>query len=240
MCTSIRPLSVELQKVAETELNEVPSRVQEDISAFREWIAKQAHLNGRTDDQHLVSFLRGTKFSLERAKKKYDLFYTVRTALPEIFQNRDPKSEKILHLIKKGLVLPLRETVSPGSARIFLIRMTLYNPDEYSINDVLKIFNMMGDLCLLTDDNYVLSGQISFVDCSGATLSHLGQWSPRFAKNAMMIFQESSPIRMKGVHYVNTPTGFQTVFNIFKSMMNEKNKQRVRKKLKILLNYSSN
>lgn len=105
--------------------------------------------------------------------------------------------------------------------------MTLYNPDEYSINDVLRIFNMMGDISLLTDDNYVLSGQISFVDCSGATLSHLGQWSPRFAKNAMMIFQEASPIRMKGVHYVNTPTGFQTVFNLFKSMMNEKNKQRV-------------
>lgn len=225
--TSIRPLSVDLQRIAESELNEVPGRVQEDIVSFRDWITKQPHLTGRTDDQHLISFLRGTKFSLERAKQKYDLYYTVRSALPEIYQKRDPMAPRNLELIRKGLILPLRKTACAKSPRVFLIRMMLFDPDKYSMNDAMRIFNMMGDLCLLTDDNYVVAGESAIVDLRGSSLSHLGQMTPRMIKTAMLVSQYASPIRMKGFHYINTPSGFMTLFNIFKGFMNEKNKTRV-------------
>lgn len=39
--------------------------------------------------------------------------------------------------------------------------------------------------------------------------------------------QDAAPVRVKGNHYINTPATFYQVFNIFKSFMNEKNKQRV-------------
>lgn len=223
----IRPLNEELQKIAESELHEVPSRVAEDIGAFRAWITKQAHLNGRTDDQHLISFLRGTKYSLERAKKKYDLFYTMRSTLPEVFKDRDPKLPKNLELIRKGLILPLRKTATPDSPRIFIVRKTLYDPALYSIQDAFRIVTMMNDLCLLTDDNYVVAGQESLIDMTGTSLGHLGQMSPRFAKTATLVAQDASPIRMKGSHYVHTPMGFQTIFNLFKPFLSEKTKQRV-------------
>lgn len=44
---NIRPLSELLQKKAEIELNEKPSRVKEDIKHIKSWIAKQPHLNVR-------------------------------------------------------------------------------------------------------------------------------------------------------------------------------------------------
>lgn len=40
---SIRPLSKELQEKAEKEINEVPSRVTEDLNHIKEWIAKQPY-----------------------------------------------------------------------------------------------------------------------------------------------------------------------------------------------------
>lgn len=227
--SKIRPLSVDLQKIAESELNELPSRVDDDLATFREWISKQPHLKGRTDDQHLISFLRGTKFSLERAKQKYDLFYTARGALPEIFKSRDPKLPKNLELIRQGLILPLKNTATPDSPRVFLVRLTNYDPDKYSINDVMRILNMVGDLALHLDDNFVVAGQVTLCDMSGSTFAHLGQMSPRFAKTAMVVSQDATPIRMKGIHYVNTPSGFSTVFNVFKNFLNEKNRQRVSK-----------
>lgn len=224
---SIRTLPEGLQKIAASELNELPSRIEEDLAAFREWISKQPHLRSRTDDQHLISFLRGTKYSLERAKEKYEMFYTVRSALPDVFKERDPKLPKNLELIRKGLILPLRKTVTPESPRIFIVRKTMYDPSVHSIYDAMRIVIMMNDICMLTDDNYVIAGQESLVDLAGCSLGHLGQMSPRFAKTAMMVGQDSSPIRMKGSHYVNTPTGFSTVFNLFKTFMSEKTKQRV-------------
>lgn len=41
------------------------------------------------DDARLRTFLRGCKFSLEKVKKKLDMYYTMRNAIPEFFANRD-------------------------------------------------------------------------------------------------------------------------------------------------------
>lgn len=98
----IRPLTPELQKKAIEELNEDPARIEKDVEAFREWIKKSPHIKGRTDDQFLVTFLRGCKYSLERAKQKYDLFYTLKTHMPKVFKDRDPTSEKNQKILRNS------------------------------------------------------------------------------------------------------------------------------------------
>lgn len=75
----IKPLSVELQKVAIEELGEVPERIAADLQDLKTWIQQQPHLKARTDDQFLVQFLRGCKHSLEKAKRKIDAFYSLRS-----------------------------------------------------------------------------------------------------------------------------------------------------------------
>ena len=98
----IRTLSISLAKLAADELNENPERTQSDIDGLRNWINQSPHLNSRTDDQFLVAFLRGCKFSLEKAKQKLDLFYTVRTHAPELIRNRDPMNNHVIEMIRLG------------------------------------------------------------------------------------------------------------------------------------------
>lgn len=98
----IRELSASLAKVAADEVNEVTDRIQSDIDALRNWIKKSPHLKSRSDDQFLVAFLRGCKYSLEKAKHKLDLFYTVRTHAPELIRNRDPMNDHVLGMIRLG------------------------------------------------------------------------------------------------------------------------------------------
>lgn len=74
----IRPLSDELQKMACDELNEDPERLQSDIENLRNWIKQNPQIRSREDDQFLVGFLRGSKSSLEKAKKKIESFYLCR------------------------------------------------------------------------------------------------------------------------------------------------------------------
>jgi len=54
------------------------------------------------DSQFLITFLRGCKFSLERTKAKMDMYYTLRTALPEFYLNRDPMLPEIQAILKAG------------------------------------------------------------------------------------------------------------------------------------------
>lgn len=98
----IRPIDSVLQKIANEELNEETGKIQDNLDILKEWIRKSPHIKGRTDDQFLVTFLRGCKYSLERAKQKYDMFYTVRTHIPELMKDRDPLTEKMSKIIKIG------------------------------------------------------------------------------------------------------------------------------------------
>ncbi|EDX16125.1 GD18363 [Drosophila simulans] len=99
---AIRPLSPELQKTAVEKLNEVPNKLDDDIAALRDWIKQQPHLKARTDDQFLVNFLRGCKFSLERTKSKIDRFYTLRTKYPEFYLGHNVDEDKALEIFRLG------------------------------------------------------------------------------------------------------------------------------------------
>lgn len=98
---NIRPLNEELKKITENDLNEMENRISDDIADLRTWIEKQPHLKARTDDQFLVAFLRGCKYSLEKAKSKMDYFYTMRTMMPELFAHNE-MNEKMLNLCRTG------------------------------------------------------------------------------------------------------------------------------------------
>lgn len=69
---------------------------------------------------------------------------------------------------------------------------------------------------------------MGILDLQNVTISHLFQFTPGFFKKISVVNQDASPLRQKGFHYINTPVGFDRVFNIFKSFITEKNKQRVR------------
>jgi len=52
---NIRPLSKELALIAQIELNEVPSRIQEDLDTIKAWLVKQPHIKARTGNKKFVN-----------------------------------------------------------------------------------------------------------------------------------------------------------------------------------------
>ncbi|XP_063695617.1 alpha-tocopherol transfer protein-like [Culicoides brevitarsis] len=225
---NIRPISKELALKAEKELNEKPERIQEDIDALRAWIAKTPYLRARTDDQFLVNILRGCKYSLEKAKTKIDAYYTIRTAFSEVFSDRYPITDKMIEILRLGIILPLPETDGPDGPRIVLSRVGMYDPEKYTLPELFKSTLLITDVLHLTDDNVTIAGQTSIQDSKGVTMAHLSKFNPLFMKKMSMAFQEGNPTRIKGLHYVNTPPAFLSLFNFFKTFLNDKVKSRIR------------
>lgn len=98
----VRPLSAQLQKVAIEELGEVPSRIDKDLEDLKAWIKLQPHLRARTDDQYLIQFLRGCKYSMEKAKKKVDYIHAIRTKWPEMFHIIDLDDKRFRDFYNTG------------------------------------------------------------------------------------------------------------------------------------------
>jgi len=223
---NIRPLNKELQAKAEAELFEKPDRIEADLAALKAWLAKTPHLKARTDDQLLLNFLRGCKFSLEKTKEKLDNFYTFRGAIPELFADRKITQETI-DFIKMGVVVPLPKTDGPDGPRIMLIRSGCYDADKVDIWRMFKATSLIQDIMLLEDDNMVVAGTVNIMDVKGATMSHFTKWTPSMMKKMTMVWQDANPIRIKGLHYVNTPSFFLGIFNVFKVFLNEKIQSRI-------------
>ncbi|CAG9784535.1 unnamed protein product [Diatraea saccharalis] len=94
----VRPLPHELLEQARDELNEDHKRLEDGIQHLKEWISKQSYLRARTEDQWLATFLRGCKHSIERAKEKIDMYYSLRATATDLFSFRhtDPKFMELL------------------------------------------------------------------------------------------------------------------------------------------------
>lgn len=122
---------------------------------------------------------------------------------------------------------PLPNTENSSSPRIILIRPRAYNPSLFTIEEVIKVSTMINDVLLREDDNIIVAGQIGILDLANVSARHFSQFRPAFIKKMTMMSEDGSPIRQIGFHYINTPPGFEQVFNVFKSVMNEESKARV-------------
>lgn len=222
----IRELSAELQKVAIEELGEDPQRIAADVQALKTWIEQQPHLKARTNDQFLIAFLRGCKYSLEKTKTKLDTFYTLRTKFPELFVPSfdNPKHKE---LIKTGLVLPCPTPLNETGPRLILVRLGIYNPDEFNFMDFTLLSNLYYQISLFEDDIPCISGLVNIIDCSGLTAKHLMQITPTIMKRMSVYTEEALPQRVKGLHFINAPAAFHTILNVGKSFMSAKQANRV-------------
>lgn len=222
---NIRKLSDELQKIAHDELNETPERIQSDIDALRLWINQTPHLRSRDDDQFLIAFLRGCKYSLEKAKKKIEMFYTARTMTPEFFSDRDPTDKILADVTKLGLIMPLPVNESKADPRIVLTRLGGYD-FKYDFVTVMKVTYLMADWCIINSDVTIISGHISIVDLSDCKLSLMQFFTIPLVKKLSSLL-EPFPVRVKAIHLVNPIFGMDTAFKLFMSVCHEKLKSRV-------------
>ncbi|XP_030375529.1 alpha-tocopherol transfer protein [Scaptodrosophila lebanonensis] len=224
---SIRPLSPELQKVAIEQLNEVPDRIDDDIAALRTWIEQQPHLKARTDDQFLVTFLRGCKYSLEKAKAKIDRFYTLRTRYPDYFTGHNVNVDELIKIFRLGVIIYLPQPLKDNGPRVGIMRMAAYNPDEYNFSEINRAAQMMQQIVLNEDDEAIVNGVVHIMDLANIKAGHLLQMTPSLAKKLTVYQEEGVPLRPKGGHFINTPGGFDKVFNFVRPMLSEKQRNRM-------------
>ncbi|XP_075169420.1 alpha-tocopherol transfer protein-like [Haematobia irritans] len=223
----IRPLNDELQRCAKEILGEVPSRIADDLANLKEWIAQQPHLRANTDDQLLLAFLRGCKYSLEKTKSKIDKFFTLKGKFPELFGVTDVCSPRFREIMRLGMWMYLPTPFNETGPRICFMRSSLYPADKYTMDEVLAVFHVMQELCLLDDDYAIVNGIVFIGDFAKATMAHMFQWTPSLMKKTTAFSEQAIPIRLKAIHLINTPTGFEPIFNMVKPMLSTKNQSRM-------------
>jgi hypothetical protein len=153
-----------------------------------------------------------------------DMYYTLRTALPEIYTNRDPMLPEIQKVLKAGVALPLPLPDDQGRS-VILMRDSAFPPDV-KIIDVFKANMMISDIALEENDRMVICGSVNVMDHEHSSLALMSQMTPALMKKLSTLFQDGYPFRPKSLNHINMKPALLTLFNFFMSFMKEKIKRR--------------
>ncbi|BET01458.1 SEC14 [Nesidiocoris tenuis] len=226
--TLVQP-SPEMQVKIREELKENVETRDSDLEHIKNWLKMQPHLPPFDDDQRLMTFLRGSKFSLEVAKRKLDMYFTMRAAVPEFFANRDPTKPEVKEIMKNFHFPPL-PGLPPNGRRIIVMRALEPKGDIPPVSEIMKTVLMVGDIRLKEEVTGV-AGDVYILDAAIATpshfASHFAKFTPPLIKKFLICVQEAYPVRLKEVHVINASPLVDTIINFVKPFLKEKIRQRI-------------
>ncbi|XP_073975258.1 alpha-tocopherol transfer protein-like [Rhodnius prolixus] len=194
---------------------EVPNERKEDVASIRKWLKHQAHLPQITDE-HIMLFLHSNYFSVEKTKNTIETYFVVRAENPELFCNWDITAlEQAFRIYELS---PLPKT-SPEGYKILLYRLKDNDPSKFIFQEGMRVFFAFNDVRISEDG--IVPGYIVLFDMKGCTLSHLARVSTvmYLVKTFMLYIQDCHPVRLKGVHVLNTASFMDKVLTLIKPLM---------------------
>ncbi|XP_053972501.1 alpha-tocopherol transfer protein-like [Hylaeus volcanicus] len=215
----------EMSEKIRVELNENVATRDKDLEIIKEWLAKQPHLPNSFDDQRLMTFLRGCKFSLEKCKRKLDMYFTMRAAVPEFFTGRDANRPEIREILNLVQIPPLPGLTKEGR-RVIVMRGIEKDVPTPNVSEALKLVMMIGDI-RLNEEQVGVAGDVYILDASCATPAHFAKFTTGIVKKFLVCVQEAYPVKLKEVHVVNVSPLVDTIVKFVKPFLKEKIRNRI-------------
>lgn len=108
-----------------------------------------------------------------------------------------------------------------------LVRNGIYDPNQYDFVDLMRVGQAFNEILMWEDDYAIVNGFVHIADLKDWTKQHFFQFTPSLMKKATVYSEEAMPLRPKASHVINAPSIFESLFNMFKPMMSEKQLNRV-------------
>nr|CAD7412102.1 unnamed protein product [Timema cristinae] len=140
-----------------------------------------------SDDGRLMTFLRGCKFSLEKTKRKLDMYFTMRAAIPEFFSNRDVNRKELQDILSKVHIPPL-PGLTPNGRRVIVMQGITKDIIPPNVADGMKLVLMIGDI-RLKEELTGVAGDVYILDASVATAAHFAKFTPSIVKKFLVCVQ---------------------------------------------------
>ncbi|XP_063237039.1 alpha-tocopherol transfer protein-like isoform X2 [Bacillus rossius redtenbacheri] len=201
------------------EPNPAPSSLPHDLQAVRQWLKKQPHLPHHCDDAWLERFMYGCKYSLERTKSILDAYYTVRAAVPELFEDRDPLSQQLQNSAD-NLWHAMLPKLTPDGYRVTVLRLSSEQADLDLVAAGKRALMVM-DVCLC--ESRTLSNVV-VIDLQGFSAAQMAKGVPSnpTMRRILLCTQDAFPMRLAQVHFVNAPALLEKVMALAAPLLKDK------------------
>ncbi|XP_058058022.1 clavesin-1-like [Anopheles bellator] len=220
-----QPPSAELLEVARVELRETPEVRAAAVEELRKLLAAATDLNFPDDEEFLVIFLRPTKFYPESALKLMRRIAEFNKTYKETLFNLMPADVQNV-FIEHNLVNVLTNRDQKGRRMMVVNMGEPWDPKVVSEEQIFRVLYTIHKLAMLEPATQI-NGVVVIYDFKGMGMRHVTSMSAGGANRLLTFIQEASPLRVKGIHFINQPMIFNIAWKLFKPFVKEKLNKRM-------------
>ncbi|CAH1108272.1 unnamed protein product [Psylliodes chrysocephalus] len=210
-------LVCDVQKVRE-KWGKTEADVKRDVEILKDWLKSQKHLPEIPSDNMIEFILTNCKYSIERTKPHLDMYYTVRTVMPEIFDQNHPSQpdHQAIYELMDYVVLP---KLTKSLCRVTVIKFKEGSADKLDLLNMLTYGTNIYEVRVNED---LVMGEVFIIDCQYFNLSHIVKFTPSVLKKYMLVSEKVWGSRMKEVHLINYPNSIDTLMSVAKGLLQKK------------------
>ncbi|KAJ8977846.1 hypothetical protein NQ317_004626 [Molorchus minor] len=198
--------------------NKTKEEFREGVDVLKAWLGTQPHLPETPSDEMLECFYVLSKFSVEGAKQKLDMYYSIRSIVPDFYENKNPKLPNMQRIAKVTCTIPLPKLTKDGY-RVILTKWLDDDPDNFDPYDFFSQINNVAEVRLQED---LPIGDIVINDLDLFKLGHFIKFTPTCLKKIFVIVEKVYGNRLKGIYYINPPPFMDRLVSLLKPLMKPK------------------
>ncbi|KAH7945056.1 hypothetical protein HPB49_005644 [Dermacentor silvarum] len=182
--TSEGALPFRLQRIAEEDLGETPTRRKESLEMLAKLISEEPELDARRDAEFLLRFLRVRKYNVEAAMQTIRNYYYNRCACDSVYREYLPSAVPPFAR-KLAMVLPGKDR---HGRPVFLCNIGAWNPKEVTQ----AVFQRACLMCLdfmTSDPSAQTVGMVLIMDCQLFAVENALSFKPGLIKRGIEYLQ---------------------------------------------------
>ncbi|XP_075546279.1 alpha-tocopherol transfer protein-like isoform X1 [Dermacentor variabilis] len=178
------------------------------------------------EDNFLLMFLRTRKYKVQNAVETIRRYFSARKNMSEYFEELTTSSSLYRAVFRDHKLIMYANERDPQGRVTSVTKYGAWSSGICSIAELLRC-GLWAMECHLLEEETQIRGFVGMVDLKGFGAKHLMQLTPWFVGRLISIAQDSLPVRLKGIYFVNTPAVFQVVYTIAKPFLSAKLKSRL-------------
>ncbi|KAJ3646763.1 hypothetical protein Zmor_024336 [Zophobas morio] len=197
----------------------------EDVGKIKEWIKKQQHFPEVTADEKIKNFLILNKGSVEKSKEKIENYYTIRSHLPEIFDNIHPKLS-FMETVKASIYFVPLPKLTKEIYRVFFYKVRDPHLTETfePVHGIRLLVNIQ-EIRMIEDVTY---GDVFILDGKNTPFRPILKVTPMVIYKALVaIYKQVFSNRLKAVYVINIPPYVENFFILLKGVLKPKLMERI-------------
>ncbi|XP_030759611.1 uncharacterized protein LOC115885009 [Sitophilus oryzae] len=171
----------------------------------------------------LEAFLIMNKFNIDKSKTKLEMYYKIRSEIPDFYVNKHPKLPHMKEIAETVYCFPLPR-LTENLNRIVFVKLKDLDPNKF---DAYNFFAHAYNVVEIRIREDVATSDILLYDMEGLTMAHFLKLTPDALKKSGMVLEKVYSNRVAGIHYLNLHSSVEMIINLIKKMLKEKLRNRI-------------